>query len=122
MNENQIEGAAKVIGGKFQRVAGDVLDDPRMRAGGAVREGVGHVQETAGSVQEVLGQAVDHALSAATKASDVYGQVSGSARDIVRNIEEKPLLAVVMATAAGLLAGLLLGGRGPKVIYVKPRV
>ena len=122
MNENRVEGAAKVVGGRFQRAAGELLDDREMQVRGGVRAGVGHVQETAGAAQEILEEAVGHVKSAATTAGKVYGGVSGFARDVTQTIEERSYLAVAVAAAIGLLAGLLIAGRGPRVIYVKPRV
>ena len=122
MNENRVEGAAKVVGGRFQRAAGELLDDREMQVRGGVREGVGHVQEAAGTAQEVLEEAVGHVKSAASTAGKVYGGVSGFARDVTKTIEERSYLAVAVAAAIGLLAGLLIAGRGPRVIYVKPRV
>ena len=60
--------------------------------------------------------------SAASTAGKVYGGVSGFAREVTQTIEERSYLAVAVAAAIGLLAGLLIAGRGPRVIYVKPRV
>ena len=122
MNENRVEGAAKVVGGRFQRAAGELLEDREMQVRGGVREGVGHVQEAAGTAQEVLEEAVGHVKSAASTAGKVYGGVSGFAREVTQTIEERSYLAVAVAAAIGLLAGLLIAGRGPRVIYVKPRV
>ena len=35
-------------------------------------------------------------------------------------VREQPYVALGVAATVGLLAGLLLAGRGPKVIYIKP--
>jgi uncharacterized protein YjbJ (UPF0337 family) len=122
MNENRIEGAAKVVGGRFQKATGEILEDREMYIRGGVREGVGHVQEAAGSAQEILEDAVDHVKSAASTAGKVYDGVSGFTREVARTIEERSYLSVAAAAAIGLLVGLLIAGRGPKVIYVKPKV
>jgi len=122
MNENRVEGAAKVVGGRFQRATGEMLDDPEMKIRGGVREGVGHIQEAAGSAQEILEEAVDQLKSAADAAGKVYGGVSGFTRDVARTIEERSYFSVAVAAAVGLMVGLLLASRGPKIIYVKPRV
>jgi uncharacterized protein YjbJ (UPF0337 family) len=121
MNENRLEGAAKVVGGRFQRTAGELLEDPEMQMRGGVREGVGHIQEAAGSAQEILEEAIDQMKSAADAAGKVYGGVSGFTRDVARTIEERSYLSVAVAAALGLLVGLLIAGRGPKIVYVKPR-
>jgi uncharacterized protein YjbJ (UPF0337 family) len=122
MNENRVEGAAKVVGGRFQRAAGEVLEDRDMQVRGGVREGIGHVQETAGAAQDILEEAAGHVKSAASTAGKLYGGVSDFAREVANTIEERSYLSVAAAAAIGLLVGLLIAGRGPKVIYVKPRV
>ena len=122
MNENRVEGAAKVVGGRFQKAAGEILEDRDMYIRGGVREGVGHAQEAAGSAQEILEEAVDHVKSAASQAGKVYDGVSSFAREVAHTIEERSYLSVAAAAAIGLLVGLLIAGRGPKVIYVKPKV
>jgi uncharacterized protein YjbJ (UPF0337 family) len=121
MNENQIEGAAKVVGGRFQRAAGEVLEDRELQIKGGVREGIGHVQETAGAAQDFLEEATAHVKSAAATATKVYGNATEFAREVGRTIEDRSYLAVATAAAIGLLVGLLIAGRGPKIIYVKPK-
>ncbi|MGI9169415.1 MAG: CsbD family protein [Caulobacteraceae bacterium] len=122
MNENRIEGAEKVALGKFESAAGEALGDSTMEARGGVRELAGHIQEAAGSVQDVLGRVASGTVTAVSKATETYGRVAGAAQDISRRVEEEPYLAVGVAAVIGLLLGLLLWGRGPKIIYVKPRV
>ncbi len=122
MNENKTEGAAKVVLGKFESAAGQAVGDASLRARGGARQVEGRVQETAGSVQETLEQVAGQAKAALSTASDAYAAVSGATRGIARTIEDEPYMAVGVATAVGLLIGLLIAGRGPKIIYVKPRV
>jgi uncharacterized protein YjbJ (UPF0337 family) len=121
MNENRVEGAAKVIGGRFQRAAGELFEDREMRIRGGVREGVGHIQETAGAVQEIFDGAVGYAKTAGGAAGKAYGGVTGFARTLTQTIEERSYLSVAAAAALGLLAGLLIASRRPSIIYVKPR-
>ena len=122
MNENRVDGAAKVVGGRFQKATGEILEDREMWVRGGVREGVGHVQEAAGTAQDILEEAVEHMKSAASTAGRVYGGVSDLTRQVGKLIEERSYLSVGVAAAIGLLAGLLIAGRGPKIIYVKPKV
>jgi uncharacterized protein YjbJ (UPF0337 family) len=82
MNENRVEGAAKVVGGRFQRAAGEVLEDRDMQVRGGVREGIGHVQETAGAAQDILEEAAGHVKAAASTASKLYDGASGFAREV----------------------------------------
>lgn len=121
MNENKTEGAAKIAMGRFESAVGEALGDGEMQARGGARRVEGHVQEAAGSVQDALGDVADQARVAVAKASDAYGRVSGAARDIGQRVENQPYAAVGVAAAIGLLVGLLIAGRGPKVVYVKPR-
>ncbi|HZL01005.1 MAG TPA: CsbD family protein [Caulobacteraceae bacterium] len=122
MNENRAEGAAKVVLGKFESAVGEAVDDPKLRLKGAGRQAGGRVQEAAGAAQETLGVLTDSARLAASTVGDAYGKVSDIAAEIDPFVRDKPYLAVAIAAAAGLLAGLLIAGRGPRVIYVKPRV
>ena len=121
MNENKTDGAAKVAMGRFESAVGEALGDGEMQVRGGARRVEGHVQEAAGSVQDVLGDMADQARAAVAKAGDTYGRVSGAARDIAQRVEDQPYAAVGVAAAIGLLVGLLIAGRGPKVVYVKPR-
>jgi ElaB/YqjD/DUF883 family membrane-anchored ribosome-binding protein len=125
MNENKTEGAAKVVVGKLESAAGEVLGDGELQARGNLRQVGGHVQEVAGSVQEALGQAAGQARAAVSKATDAYGRASDTAHDIARRVEpfvdEQPYVALGLAAAVGLLVGLLIAGRGPKIVYVRPR-
>jgi|GEM_PF-6652138 len=121
MNENQAEGAVNVITGKLESAVGEALGDGAMRARGGVRQVGGHVQEAAGSVQETLEQAAAQAKAAASMAGDAYARASRGARAVARTVEDEPYLAVAVGVAIGLLAGLLIAERRPKVIYVKPR-
>jgi len=116
-SENRTEGAAKVAVGKVESTFGEALDDDRMRIRGAARQVEGHVQEVTGSVQDVLGQV----RSAASRVSDTYRRAGDTVDDLARKVEERPLIAVAAAAAIGLLVGLLIAGRGPKIVYVRPR-
>lgn len=121
MNENQSDGAAKVALGEFESAVGEAVGDDRMQASGIVRQVSGHAQEAVGTVQDVLGKVAGQAKAAASTASEAYGRVSDTARDISRRVEEQPFLSLAFAAGVGLLVGLLIAGRGPKIVYVKPR-
>jgi ElaB/YqjD/DUF883 family membrane-anchored ribosome-binding protein len=121
MADNKSEGAAKVALGKFESAAGEVFGDAELQVRGGVRQASGRVQEAAGSVQDALGQVADQARAAVSKAGDAYGRASDGAHDIAQWVEEQPFVAVGLAAAIGLLAGLLIAERRPRIIYVKPR-
>ena len=130
MDENGFEGAVKNGLGKVERVAGDALDNPGMAARGAAKQVEGNAQAAAGKAQEALNDAAEKigALIAKLRdqANDIYGQAQERAHKVADQVDpyvhEKPYQAAGVALAVGLLAGLLIAGRGPKVIVVKPRV
>jgi ElaB/YqjD/DUF883 family membrane-anchored ribosome-binding protein len=121
MNENKIEGAAKVGLGKFESAIGNALGDGELQVRGGARQIDGRVQQAAGSVEEVLGQAAGRAKEAVSKATDTFARATDAAHVTARRIEDHPFSAMAIATFVGLLAGLLIAERRPRIIYVKPR-
>ncbi|HEY5107833.1 MAG TPA: hypothetical protein VII73_13875 [Caulobacteraceae bacterium] len=125
MQDNKTDGAENVVLGKFEAAAGEALGDGEMQLRGAGRQAGGYIQEAAETVQDALSEVADRARAVAARASQAYGQVSDAAQGIAGRIdpfvEERPYLAVGLGAAVGLLVGLLIAGRGPKIIYVKPR-
>ena len=119
MNENKSDGAVKVALGKLESAVGEALDDPVMRAEGAGLQVGGRIQEAAGSVQETLGQAAHKARAAASKAGQAYGRVADVVGEVDPFVRDRPYLTMALAVAAGLLIGLLISGRAPKVVYLK---
>ena len=129
MNENTLEGGAKAGLGELESKAGAALDDGGLRAGGAKAQVQGEVRKAVGSAQEAIAPVADQARALAGRvgeqAKDVYGQAQDRAQAVADRVDpfvkEQPYAALGIAAAAGLLMGLLLASRGPKVVYVKPR-
>ena len=129
MNENTLEGGVKTGVGKLEGAAGDVLGDRELQARGGATQLEGRVQDAVGSAQRTAAQVTDQAREAVYKASgqvkDVYGRVTDRAQAIGDTVDpfvrEQPYAALGLAAATGLLVGLLLAGRGPKIVYVEPR-
>jgi ElaB/YqjD/DUF883 family membrane-anchored ribosome-binding protein len=129
MNADGIEGAVKNGVGKAERVAGDALDNPGLAAKGAAKQVEGEAQAAAGRVQEALTDATLRisALVAKLKdqATELYGQAQDRAHKAAERIDpvvrEKPYQAVGVALTVGLLTGLLIAGRGSRVIVVRAR-
>lgn len=129
MDANIVSGDVKTGLGKLEGSAGDALGDREMQAKGGAKQIEGRTQEAVGSAQQAIGQVADQARDAvsrvADQAKDAYGRVSDQAqavRDTVDPfVKEQPYAALAIAAAAGLLVGLLFAGRGPKVVYVRPR-
>lgn len=129
MNEDQIEGAVKNGTGKMESFAGNLTGDDKLKAKGEGRQIEGRIQDAVGSVHETIDKVASQAKAAAStvnsQASEVYGRVSETAQTVAAKvnpfIEEQTYAALGIAAAAGLLAGLLIASRGPKVIYLKSR-
>lgn len=110
--------------GSEQQAVGEGLDRLDLRAsevtrseGGAERA-VGKLKDKAADLgQKVSAAAADRAMDVYAGAAERFDRVAGRVDPFVR---EKPYAALGFAVVAGLLAGLLLAGRGPKVIYLKP--
>lgn len=108
MSDDQMEGAVRQGVGRLQDAGGGLTGDAGVQGRGKLNEAVGAAQNAYGkfkdNAQDALGQAQD-------RAEDVYGEIETYVRD-------NPLQAVGAAIATGLLLGLLLRG-GRKTIYVR---
>jgi uncharacterized protein YjbJ (UPF0337 family) len=91
MDENRIEGAVKEGVGRVQDVFGGGFGDDGLRAKGKLNEAMG-------GLQNVYGQVVDRAKDVLDDAADM--------------IERQPYAAAGAAALLGLLAGLLIAMRG----------
>ena len=129
MNENTVEGALQNGVGKVESATGEALDNPGLQAKGEVRQFAGKAQAAAGDAEDTLRDTVDYVNGVLNRlkaqADELYGHAAGKVREVAGQVEpmvkERPYVALGAVAAAGLLAGLLLAGRGPKVIYLKPR-
>ena len=129
MNEDEIEGGLNTGVGKLEGAAGDMLGDREMQAKGGARRTEGRAQDSVGSAKQAIGEVADQARDVAGRVVDqargAYGRVSDQAQTVRDTIDpfvkEQPYAALAIAAAAGLFAGLLFAGRGPKVVYVKPQ-
>ena len=129
MNENTTEGAIKSGAGKIEDKVGKAVGSDDLQAKGASAQIEGHAQKVIGTAQDVVNQAAEGAKAAVSKAGeqarDIYGQAQERVQGVTDTVEpfvrEKPYATLGIAAAAGLVLGLLLAGRGPRVVYVKPR-
>ena len=100
-----------------------------LQAKGASTQVEGQAKKVIGGAQDAVNRAAESAKVAVSKvgeqARDIYGQaqsrVQGVSDVIDPFVREKPYAALGVAAAAGLVLGLLLAGRGARVVYVKPR-
>lgn len=79
---------------------------------------------TSEMIDELQVQAED-AKSFVGRATDRAGDAYATARDLAEAVDpfvkDRPYATLVLALIAGVIIGGLFLGRGPKVIYVKPR-
>jgi uncharacterized protein YjbJ (UPF0337 family) len=95
MNEDQLVGTARNLGGKAQEGLGRVTGDAKTQV-----EGV--LNQAAGAAQDLYGQAKDSASDAA----EVVRQGAMSAEDYIRHtIERRPYTATFAALCIGWLIG-----------------
>jgi uncharacterized protein YjbJ (UPF0337 family) len=117
---DRTEGAAKVAVGKVEGAIGEAMGDVEMQARGAALEIEGHVQEVAGTVEEAVIGAADQAKALVSNIGERWRRAGDSATRLRERVEERPFASLALAAAGGFVVGLLFGGRGPRVIYVKP--
>lgn len=54
MNQDQVKGKAKDIGGKIQEKVGDVVGSSEQQAKGMAKQSEGKLQEKAGDAKEIV--------------------------------------------------------------------
>jgi ElaB/YqjD/DUF883 family membrane-anchored ribosome-binding protein len=119
----------KDVGADVADAAQDLNDAVHSEARDNVRQFQASAQNLRDAVNDAIGKAADSVAAAAVRigdqAKDAYGTTTDRvqhAADIVDPlVKEKPYAAVAIAAVAGIVLGLLMTSRGPKVIYVKPR-
>ena len=129
MNENTTEGGVKAGLGKIEEKLGQAAGSDDLQAKGASAQVEGQAQKVIGSAQDAVNQAAESAKAAVSRAGEqartIYGQAQERVQGVTDTVDpfvrEQPYAALGIAAAAGLLVGLLLAGRRPRVVYVKPR-
>jgi ElaB/YqjD/DUF883 family membrane-anchored ribosome-binding protein len=98
MDDNTIEGAIKEGVGRVQDAYGGATGDLGVQA-------KGKLNEAAGVAQRIYGDTVDQARELANTASDF--------------VAERPYAAMGVAALLGLVVGLLLGSAGGRTVYLR---
>ena len=97
MNEDQISGTAKNLGGKAEQGIGRTAGDVKSQIEGKARQ-------AQGNAQELYGQAKDMAADAA----DTLREGASEAQDYLREtIEQRPYTMAAIALGLGFLIGRL---------------
>jgi ElaB/YqjD/DUF883 family membrane-anchored ribosome-binding protein len=128
MSENDVVGGMQEGFGRLERGAGAALKDPGLEARGAANQLKGGARKAAAKLQTRIDGLADRVADSVAKVGEqtrtVYDRTSVQAKKVAEKVDpfvhEKPYAALGVTLAAGLLIGLLLNSRGPKVIYVKP--
>jgi ElaB/YqjD/DUF883 family membrane-anchored ribosome-binding protein len=127
MSENTLERTARALDERLETSFKGEAEPPDAQPSAAsptptkVRDAIGAVQDAvsgaANSVSDAAAKVGDHARSA-------YAGVNERAQRVAEHVDplvhDQPYVALCVAAAAGLLVGLLIAGRGPKIVYVRP--
>jgi uncharacterized protein YjbJ (UPF0337 family) len=113
MDTDRIKGTAQELGGKLEKAAGDLTDDTGTQASGVIRQVAGRAQDLYGQAKDSLPDVMDTASGYANQAYDQSGHYARRGVGFARKeIEEYPMVAVLLAGAIGYLLALLIhGGR-----------
>lgn len=112
MDDNQIEGAARNLGGKAQEFAGKVTDDPKLRADGAYDQAAGTAQKVYGQVKEAVRD------FGGDYGSQLLDQIEDAGDTLADKIDERPITAILIAAGIGFLLALATKP-APRVTYVR---
>lgn len=110
--DDQVMGVAKQGVGRVQSAVGGLTGDAELQAKGKVKEAAGSVQQAFGQAKDSVKDAFEDTLEG------VRGQVHDQLDAIETYVVAKPLPAVAIAAAIGIVAGLLLRGRS-RTIYLR---
>ena len=91
---------------------------------GAIKEGVGRVQDAyGGATGDLNTQARGKLNEVAGVAQRLYGRTADQARGLASNadafVADQPYVAIGAAAMLGLIVGLLLGGAGARTVYLR---
>ena len=101
---------------------------PGLETRGAANQLKGGARKAAAKVQKQIDGLADQVVGGVAKVGEqtraVYDRTSVQARKVAEKVDpfvhERPYQALGLTLAAGIVLGLLLNSRGPKIVYVKP--
>jgi uncharacterized protein YjbJ (UPF0337 family) len=111
MNE-QVTGVANQGVGRVQDAVGGLTGHADLQAKGKIKEAVGTVQQAFGEAKGSVKDAFEDTLEG------LQGQVQEQLDAVETYVVSKPLPAIAIAGAIGIVVGLLLRGRS-KTIYLR---
>ncbi len=98
MDENEIEGAAKNIGGNVKSAFGNVTGDSQTQASGMVDQVVGTAQKAYGKVKD----------QASGAGSTLVDQLDEAGAFLGDTVAERPLTSLLVAGAVGYVLAMLV--------------
>jgi uncharacterized protein YjbJ (UPF0337 family) len=110
MDENRFEGAARKVGGKIQEVAGNVTDDPKLKADGMADQAAGVAQKAYGQVKDTVRE------YGGDYGSQILDQIEEAGDVLAEQIDQRPITALLIAAGVGFLLALATKPP-PKVVY-----
>ncbi|MGJ0237526.1 CsbD family protein [Novosphingobium fluoreni] len=118
MNENELRGEARYLGGKIQKEAGDAVDSTDWQVDGVVKQVSGAAEHAYGRARAVAEDVLEGAPALADGARERLHDVAGQAQDAVRrgsatlndSVRSDPAILAVAAGVIGLAVGWLIRG------------
>ena len=121
MNDDKIQGTARMIGGKLEDVVGGLTGDTKTQAQGKVDQLTGKAQQVLGGAKDAVASVAGETASTvsgvadrvATAASDLdhnaYEKSADVAHKVGEVVRESPFTVMIAAGMLGLVVGYLLG-------------
>jgi uncharacterized protein YjbJ (UPF0337 family) len=112
--DDQVMGVAQQGVGRVQDAFGGLTGDAKTQAKGKLNEVAGAAREGFGQLKEEVRDEVQSTFE------DMRGRVHDQLGALEAQVIGKPLPAVAIAAAIGMVLGLVLFGRG-KTVYLRER-
>lgn len=109
-NEDTFEGAARKVGGHFESAAGQVTDDPKLKADAMVDKASGAAQKAYGQVKDTVRE------YGGDYGSQILDQIEEAGDVICEQIDQRPITSILVAAGVGFLLALATKP-APKVVY-----
>ncbi len=110
MDENKFEGVARDVGGKVKQFAGNVTDDPKMKAEGSFDQAAGTAQKAYGQVKDAVRE------YGGDYGSQLLDQIEEAGDALAEQIDQRPITSILIAAGVGFLLALATKP-APRVIY-----
>ncbi len=110
MDENEIEGTARKVGGKIEGVAGSLTDDPKLKADAMADKAAGMAQKAYGQVKDTVRE------YGGDYGSQLLDQIEEAGDMLAEQVDQRPITALLVAAGVGFLLALATKP-APEVVY-----